>query len=509
MNTGLTASYGSSVVAAQSPVTGNTITNVNAVISGLNAGTTYHYRVKAVNTLGTTNGNDVTFTTLNYPTVSTATITNLTTNSATSGGNITSNGGSAVTARGVCWSISANPTTALATKTVDGSGSGVFTSSITGLAPGTAYHVRAYATNSVGTAYGNDITLTTTPAGSVPVVTTTAITLITLNSAISGGNVTSDGGATITARGVVWSTTTAPTIALATKTAETGTTGSFVSSVTGLTAATTYFLRAYATNSIGTSYGAEMSFVTQSSGSVTDRENNVYNTITIGTQRWMTENLKVTTFNDGTLIPNVSDQSAWGILTTPAYCWYNNDILLKDTYGALYSWFAVDNASNGGRNVCPVGWHVSSDAEWNTLAQYLTDNGFGYGGSGNDIAKSLAANAGWNISAIEGGAGFNQANNNSSGFSAVPAGVRDATQFQLAGSLTRWWVPAGSDPDVSWIRQIQSDDSLIPRSTNTHEFGYAIRCIEGLIQQRVIEEFTLKGKRSGKNPDFCFLSVHG
>jgi hypothetical protein len=123
-------------VATQSPVTGNSITNVNVNISGLTLGTTYHYRIKAVNTLGTAYGSDLIFTTVNFPTLNTAAITNITINTANSGGNITSDGGSPVTARGICWSRSANPTTT-DNVTTDGAGTGSYTSNITGLAPGT------------------------------------------------------------------------------------------------------------------------------------------------------------------------------------------------------------------------------------------------------------------------------------------------------------------------------------------------------------------------------------
>jgi hypothetical protein len=161
---GTTTSYGISATATQSPVSGNTDTNVSASVTGLTLGATYHFRVKGVNSLGTLNGNDLSFTTLNVPTQTTKTPSNVTYNAAKSGGNITSDGGAAVTARGVCWSTSGNPTIALTTKTSDGTGIGIFSSSITGLTPNTTYYIRAYATNSVGTSYGNQVTLTTTVA---------------------------------------------------------------------------------------------------------------------------------------------------------------------------------------------------------------------------------------------------------------------------------------------------------------------------------------------------------
>ena len=191
------------------------------------------------------------------PTVTTTTITAITSTTATSGGNVTDSGGVPVTARGVCWSTSSNPTTADSI-TTNGTGEGAFVSSITGLNPGTTYHVRAYATNSVGTSYGDDSTFTTLPT---PTLTTKTITAITCQSATCGGNVTSDGGDSITARGVCWSTSANPVVSDS-HTVNDSDTGSFVSSITGLTSNTLYHVRAYATNSGGTSYGGDSTFTT-------------------------------------------------------------------------------------------------------------------------------------------------------------------------------------------------------------------------------------------------------
>jgi uncharacterized protein (TIGR02145 family) len=192
--------------------------------------------------------------------VTTAEITYVTLTTATSGGNVVSDGDATVTAHGVCWSTDPNPTTDDA-KTDDGAGIGSFASSITGLTPGTTYHVRAYATNYDGTAYGADVSFTTVTAPVVPTVTTTAVFPIGTTTAISGGNIPSDGGAAITACGVCWSTSSNPTTSDPKTDDGTGS-GSFASSITGLTPETTYHVRAYATNSEGTSYGADVSFNT-------------------------------------------------------------------------------------------------------------------------------------------------------------------------------------------------------------------------------------------------------
>jgi len=162
---GTTAEYGNTVTATQSPVSGNSPSSMSASITGLNPVTTYHYRIKAVNSLGSSTGDDITFTTLprNIPVITTATVASITPTSAVSGGNITVDGGEAITARGICWNTTGTPTISDG-KTLNGSGSGIFTSNITGLTPGTNYLLRAYATNSFGTFYGDEKSFITPPS---------------------------------------------------------------------------------------------------------------------------------------------------------------------------------------------------------------------------------------------------------------------------------------------------------------------------------------------------------
>jgi hypothetical protein len=189
-----------------------------------------------------------------YPVLTTAAVSNIAANTATGGGNITSDNGSAITARGVCWNTTPTPTLANP-HSVDGTGTGSFTSNLAGLTGGVTYYVRAYATNTVGTAFGNEVNFTTIVG--LPILTTTPATNVTGTSATSGGNISSDNGAAVTTRGICWSASPGPTTADFITSDGTGT-GSYVSSITGMTPGTPYYARAYATNSVGTAYGNEI-----------------------------------------------------------------------------------------------------------------------------------------------------------------------------------------------------------------------------------------------------------
>ena len=250
---------------SQNPTVADSKTNEAAgigtfasTLSGLLTNTTYYARAYATNAAGTAYGNQVIFKTfLNvvFPTVTTKAITNITANAVTSGGNVTATGGGEVTERGVCWSDHQNPIVT-DSKTSDGTGTGQFQSQIAGLIPGT-YYARAYATNSAGTGYGNMVTFTTEKT--LPVLTTKAITEISAMGAVSGGNITSAGGGTITGRGICWNDSPSPTIANE-KTTSASTASSFSAAIAKATPGTMYYLKAYATNEVGTGYGDQKTF---------------------------------------------------------------------------------------------------------------------------------------------------------------------------------------------------------------------------------------------------------
>jgi len=235
-------------------------------MTGLTPGTLYHVRAYATNAVGTVYGEDVVFTATAYqlPSVTTAAVTNITTTTATGNGNVTALGVPNPTQHGVVWSTFVNPAIddPADNKTTDGavSATGAFTSSMTGLTPGTLYHVRAYATNAAGTVYGTDVTFT---AHQLPTVTTQDVTNIMSTTATGNGTVTAPGVPDPIEYGIVWSTSADPDITDNKITSsDLNAAGAFTASITGLEANTPYYVRAYATNEAGTVYGEQVTFTT-------------------------------------------------------------------------------------------------------------------------------------------------------------------------------------------------------------------------------------------------------
>ena len=227
-------------------------------VLSLNPHTTYYVRAYAVNGVGVGYGDQIVITTLDgLAAVSTNSVTNITTTTATCGGEVLSDGGFNVVARGICWSTSTNPTIENS-HTVNGVGIGPFTSQMNNLEPNPTYHVRAYAQNSSGIAYGSVVTFST--QSGLPTVTTTTVSNVTATSAVAGGTVVDDGGYPVVRRGVCYGTSPQPTIS-GLRTTDGAGTGECVSQLTNLTPGATYYYRAYATNGVGTVYGEQQVFV--------------------------------------------------------------------------------------------------------------------------------------------------------------------------------------------------------------------------------------------------------
>jgi len=299
------------------------------------------------------------------------------------------------------------------------------------------------------------------PKSSV-VLTTTEVTEITETTLFTGGEITEDGGAAITARGVCWSKTQSPTVNDS-KTTDGSGTGNFVSQVTGLEHNTTYYIRAYATNNAGTGYGNTVSFKTKEG--VKDADGNVYKIVTIGTQTWMAENLKTTRYNDGSTIPLVTNREEWNALITPGYCWFDNDrTTYGNTYGALYNWYTV----NSGK-LCPTGWHMPTKEEWTTLVTYLggEDNAGGR-------LKATGTPSLWQSP--------NTGANNQSGFTALPSGARyNSMSFIEIGKFTTFWASteAVDNAKNAWgitLGYMDSKAQIYPYSEKVT--GLPVRCIK-------------------------------
>lgn len=379
------------------------------------------------------------------PKVTTGDITNIQSTTASCSGNVTADGGQTVTDRGICWSTSQNPTIENS-KTSGGTGTGTFTGDLTGLTANTSYYVRAYATNSEGTAYGVEKAFTTLTEDTDFAVTTGAVTNITTNSASCSGNVTAQDAASVTARGLCWSTSQNPTTEDSKTTNGTGT-GTFSGALTGLAPNTTYYVRAYATRSEGTAYGEQRAFQTleeeELSGTFTDnRDGKTYRYVKIGSQYWMAENLAYLPYD----LPFVAPKTIW-LSDSPLYYVfdYNREYVEEakattnyQTYGVLYNWPAAMNGASssdanpsGVQGVCPSGWHLPSYAEWTEMLDWIDDD------SGESWQAAKLSAISWN--------GWD-----TYGFSARPGGLFyvdvDSGLSDFNDSYAIWWTSTEDDP---------------------------------------------------------------
>lgn len=306
-----------------------------------------------------------------------------------------------------------------------------------------------------------------------PRLTTSPVIDITDSKATSGGTIVSDSGYPITARGVVWSLSGSTTITGDVK-ADAGT-GNFVVAINGLRQATTYSLKAYATNSKGTGYGATVTFTTrlplpQPGPEVVDADGNSYHSVIIGTQVWLTENLKVTKFNDGSVIPFALSNTETINMTTPVVKWYDDDLKKRDQYGAIYNWYAVNT-----QKLCPIGWHVPSDNEWTTLTEYA---------GGEQSAGGRLKEAGtshWKAP--------NAGGSNESGFTAIPQMNQNPDgSLEARGEGSIWWsstdniptavFPLHPAPGLAWYRVVGFNSPSIGRSEVSKGAAVVVRCVK-------------------------------
>lgn len=409
------------------------------------------------------------------PRVTTLSVTDITQSTAVSGGNIEDEGDAAVVSRGIIWGKNEPTLNSYTGMNSEGTGAGIFESKMTGLEKNTTYLTRAFASNKYGTVYGNVMKFTTlsSPPSKASVITEWP-TDLTVSSVKLNGNISDNGGSIVTERGFYFGTSPAPESDGSKLSAGSGT-GFFSLPLIGLSVNTTYYYRAYAINAAGTSLGSAIYFSTNMTasvsklfnssltyGSLTDIDGNVYKTIRIGNQEWMAEDLKVTRLNDGTAISNISDNNTWGTLTTPAYCWYDNNQAYRQNFGAIYNWFTVATGK-----LCPEGWHVPADNEWTLLTDYL---------GGTDIAGGKLKEVGlyhWNSP--------NQGATNSTGFTSVPTGGRKYPEghFYGIGVFNSWWSSTEYNYLKPYYRSVFYANETVFRGYGTLKgAGIAIRCIK-------------------------------
>lgn len=406
--------------------------------------------------------------TLVKPILTTNPISIISNTSALSGGTFIDDGGSNIISKGLCWSINRNPTIN-DFKSLEGGGVTNYTSAITGLSRNTNYYVRAYANNSIGTGYGNELTFTTTDSTTtidstlhLPTVVMNNINSITTSTAIVFGSVTNQGSSSVTAKGFQYFNIPNSNAGWQTLSLGTGL-GSYSKNLSSLSPNTTYYVKAYATNSYGTAYSSEQSFSTANLvTTVTDIDGNIYNTVTIGSQVWMKENLKVTKYKDGTAISNITDNTQWTNLTTGAYCYYDNNSGFNNTYGKLYNWYAT----NDSRGLAPAGWHIPSESEWITLMNFL--------GGQSVCGGALKATSLWNSP--------NTGATNSSGFTAVAAGFRfDDTgtfTFSSVGSGSYFWSTKQISSTTARGYTLNYNYTWLANTDVSKPRGFSIRCIK-------------------------------
>ena len=211
----------------------------------------------------------------------------------------------------------------------------------------------------------------------------------------------------------------------------------------------------------------KITFTGGSGNTITDIDGNTYNTVKIGSQWWMADNLKTTKYNDGSSIPLQTSDAPWtasGHNNSPAYCWYDNNISNKNPYGALYNFYALDPETNGGKNVCPAGWRVPTDEDWTKLTDHL-------GGLSVAGGKMKAT-----------GTQYWQAPNsgatNESGFNGLPGGNRGNAEFVEIGRLGRWWTYTVKEDNSVYFRQLSNGSASVLRHNLSKFQGFSIRCIK-------------------------------
>jgi uncharacterized protein (TIGR02145 family) len=457
---GLSTNYGFSVDATQSPISGDSNGSVSIVLTGLNPGSIYNFRIKAENSLGITYSDNMNFTTLgglSIATVQAASNINLT--NAVLNGSINPNYLSTTGAFEWGLTTSYGNSIDIPQGPFTGNTSIPVNYEITGLSMCTTYHFRLVTVNWWGTTFSSDKSFKT--RGQVPAATTLAATSLSTTGAILNGTFYPNYMST-SVRFEYGTSISYGSIMTASVSPIHGDTISNVNAViTGLTENTLYHFRVVASNDLGTGYGDDLTFTTDPS-SVSDADGNAYNIVRIGTQLWMEENLRVLHYRNGDPIQNVTENTQWSNLTSGAYCWYLNDeIQYKDPYGTLYNYYTVSD----GRDICPAGWRIPSQTDWNTLQSFL---------GGNLVAGGKLKEAGtvhWYAP--------NDGATNESNFSSMPGGDRVPTgPFEYIRQTAEFWTSTEETTTTAYVYFLSFEAGGLYNNPFNKKYGLSVRCIK-------------------------------
>ncbi len=321
-------------------------------------------------------------------------------------------------------------------------------------------------------------------------LTTDSVRSVDENVYLMKGSLIHIGQEAITEHGFCWSDTGSPvrdgsSILLGSR----DSIGFFTAVVSDLSLRTTYYVKSFVETETGITYGNEIYFRTPPphvDPTMTDIDGNIYPVVVIGIQAWMAENLRTTHYADGSAIPMVEDDSVWGALTpdAKAFSWYENDPSNGD-YGGYYTWAAAMNGENGSnrnpsrvQGVCPDGWHLPSDAEWNQMQIYLgmnpnEANNYGFVGTRQSIGIKLK---GVGDPLWEEYRAYQQYNE--SGFTALPCGLRTTSgSFDNLQRYAYFWTSTEFDGNESWYRYLQRGHSAVLRVHNSKLHGFSVRCV--------------------------------
>jgi len=446
----------------------------NWTVSGIVGGKKYGYKILAIAGNNDSNEKIIYITPILGADITSGSVSEITSNSATLSGTISSDGGSPILDRGICWGIEQNPTIN-GNKISNSTGTGSFICFLSGLTPNTVYYVRTYAISSYGTFYGNQLIFTTQSA--IATVTTIKVTGITSNSAICGGDVVDDGGSFVSERGICYNTSTKPDISNYKLTIGNGE-GLFNNKITGLLSDTRYYVRAYSINSQGIAYGNEVNFKTYSpDGSIwvwlDKRSGQGIETVQIGTQRWMTTNLRYLPYVNpsstvSSIVPCCYVYGYEGTSVTEATATNSENYINYFKYGVYYNWAAIMQGESGSSNssifvqgICPIGYHLPSEEEWKLLEEYL---------GGNSLAgNKLKSKTEW----YDNGNGIN-----SNYFNGFPGGyVSNNGVFIGYSQEACWWSSSEVTSSSAWVRSLLYSNSILNKNSNNKANGYNVRCI--------------------------------